>query len=131
MAGRIASLADRAPGVRPANAKPFTHLVPLVEVLGEVLGVGPSSRRVRKCYADLLARAGSELSILLDLPVEDARREGPPLLDEALRRMRAGQVTRRPGYDGLYGSVRVLERQGRSRRSAGFPSRRSHTRRSY
>ena len=108
VAGRIASLADRPAGFRPPRARPFTHLVPLAEVLGEILGVGPASLRVRKCCDHLLEQAGSELSVLLDLPVEDARRAGPPLFDEALRRMRAGDVTRLPGYDGQYGSVRVL-----------------------
>jgi PHP family Zn ribbon phosphoesterase len=64
--------------------------------------------RVRKSYDKLLAGAGSEMSVLLDLPVEDAEREGPPLFGEALRRLRAGEVKRIAGCDGEYGSVRMF-----------------------
>jgi DNA helicase-2/ATP-dependent DNA helicase PcrA len=114
VAGRVAALADRPAGFRPAGAKPFTSLVPLTEILGEILDVGATSGRVRKCYERLLARAGNELSILLDLPVEDADREGPPPLGEALRRLRAGEVERSAGFDGQYGTVRVLAQHKRS-----------------
>ena len=38
-----------------------------------------------------------------------AREEAPPLLDEALRRMRAGEVKTQPGYDGEYGVIRVFD----------------------
>jgi DNA helicase-2/ATP-dependent DNA helicase PcrA len=115
VASRVAALADRPEGFRPAHAKPFTHLVPLVEVLGEILGVGSSSGRVRKSYDRLLLRAGNEMSVLVDLPAEDADREGPPLLGEALRRMRAGEVKRVAGFDGEYGFVRVFDEEERKR----------------
>lgn len=115
VASRVAALADRAEGFRPAHAKPFTHLVPLVEVLGEILGVGSSSGRVRKSYDKLLLRAGNEMSVLADLPAEDADRDGPPLLGEALRRMRAGDVKRVAGFDGEYGVVRVFDEDERKR----------------
>ena len=115
VASRVAALADRPEGFRSEGAKPFTHLVPLTEVLGEVLGVGASSVRVRTAYDQLLARAGSELHVLTAWPVEDAEREGPPLFGEALRRMRAGEVNRVAGFDGEYGTVRVFDDEERMR----------------
>jgi DNA helicase-2/ATP-dependent DNA helicase PcrA len=115
VASRVAALADRPEGFRPERAKSFTNLVPLVEVLGELLGVGAASLRVRKSYDKLLGGAGSEMSVLMELPVEDADREGPPLLGEALRRMRAGQVLRKAGFDGEYGVVRVFGEEERRR----------------
>ncbi len=36
VASRVATLADRPEGFRPAGAKPFANLVPLVELLGGV-----------------------------------------------------------------------------------------------
>jgi DNA helicase-2/ATP-dependent DNA helicase PcrA len=113
VASRIAALADRPEGFRPDGAKPFANLVPLVELLGEILDVGASSGRVRKHYDKLLACAGSELDVLTECPVEDAERHGPPLLGEALRRMRAGEVKRIAGFDGEYGSVRVFDEEER------------------
>ncbi len=115
VASRVAALADRPEGFRPEGAKPFTNLVPLVELLGEILGVGASSGRVRNHYDKLLAGIGSEISALTEWPVEDAERDGPPLLGEALRRMRAGEVKRIAGFDGEYGSVRVFDDEERKR----------------
>ena len=115
VAGRVAALADRPEGFCPDGARPFANLVPLVEVLGEILGVGPAAGRVRRSYDKLLASAGSEMSVLMDLPIEDADRQGPPLLGEALRRMRAGEVRRIAGFDGVYGIVRVFDEAERQR----------------
>jgi DNA helicase-2/ATP-dependent DNA helicase PcrA len=108
VASRVDALADRPPGFVPEDGKPFTNLVPLPEILSELLGTGTASARVRGCHERLLARHGSELAILLDLPAEDADREEPARLGEALRRLRSGSVTRVPGYDGQYGHIRVL-----------------------
>ena len=113
--GRVAALADRPAGFRPEGAKPFASLVPLVEVLGEVLGVGAGSKRVWSACQQLVSRVGPELTVLQDAPLEDVGREGPPLLAEALRRMRLGEVRRQAGYDGEYGVVRMFDEEERRR----------------
>lgn len=64
-------------------------------------------------FDKLLARAGNELRVLTEWPVEDAERDGPPLFGEALRRMRAGEVKRIAGFDGEYGIVRVFDEEER------------------
>lgn len=104
--GRVEALADRP---EPADGfPPQTCLIPLEEVLAEIEGVGPSSRRVKDLYDRTLARFGPELEVLgfVDL---GAVTEGAPLLAEALRRMRAGQVRLQAGYDGEYGRVGLFE----------------------
>lgn len=113
--GRVGALADREGGFRPPAAKPYHSLVPLVEVLGELLGTGPSSGRVRQAYERLVGRVGPELVVLTASPGEDLSRVGPPLLDEALRRMRSGAVKVAPGYDGEYGVVRLFDAEERRR----------------
>ncbi len=122
--GRVEQLADRAEGVRPEGAAGFQKLIPLAEVLGELLGVGAATKRVRESYRRLLDRVGPELVVLGEAEVESAGQEGPPLLEEALRRMRAGQVDARSGYDGEYGVIRVFGDEERRRllaqRSFGF-----------
>jgi DNA helicase-2/ATP-dependent DNA helicase PcrA len=121
---RVEALADRPEGFRPPGAKGFRCLVPLGEVLGEVVGVGAGSERVRAAWERLLRKVGPELTVLMDAPVEDIAREAPPLLGEALRRMRAGEVKTQPGYDGEYGVVRVFDQRERAellaQRSFGF-----------
>jgi PHP family Zn ribbon phosphoesterase len=68
---RVTELADREAPVRPPDAPGFTSLVPLAEVLGEVLGAGPGTKKVQAFYGRLIARFGSELAdLLMDVPVE-------------------------------------------------------------
>src|SRR5205807_1093007 len=58
---RVEELADRPEGVKPAGAAPFRNLVPLPEVLGELLGVGAAAGAVQRSYSRLLERLGPEL----------------------------------------------------------------------
>lgn len=123
--GRVEALADRPEGARPEGAKPFQSMIPLAELLGELVSTGASSTRVAKEYERLLDRVGPELAVLGDLPVEELR-DGPPLFEEAIQRMRAGKVHVKPGYDGEYGVIRVFDDEERrklmAQRSFGFAS---------
>lgn len=107
---RVRELADRPAPLPcpPPKAKPYRSLIPLEEILAEVCGVGPQSRGVQAHYDQLLRRLGPELAILQSLPLESLAGQGPPLLAEALRRMRHGRVIRQPGYDGQYGAIRLF-----------------------
>ena len=104
---RVESLADRPEGTRPENASPFQSLVPLPEIVSELEGVGPRSKRVEGRVSDLVARLGPELQILGSLPIEDFT--GDPLLLEAVDRLRNGNVRRQAGYDGEYGTIRLFD----------------------
>jgi len=105
---RVRELADREYPHFPPDAPGVIHLVPLAEILAELRGVKPASRRVSAEYDDLLGRFGSELSILMDL--DPAVLEGyDPRLAEGIRRLRRGEVTRRAGYDGVYGTISLFE----------------------
>ena len=106
---RVEELADRAVGARPPSAAPFTSLIPLPEALGEVLSVGPNSKRVQTEYLRLLGRLGPELEILRATPLEDISAAGGPVLAEGIRRMREGEVVAQSGYDGEYGVIRMFD----------------------
>ena len=104
---RVRELADRTTPLFPAEAPEVFSLIPLPEVLGELLDVGPASRKVMNGYAEVIRKFGSELGVLLEAPVADIRGAWP-LLGEAIDRMRQGRVLRRPGYDGEYGVIRLF-----------------------
>ncbi len=108
---RIETLADRseAEAVAPPTAGAVKSLVPLPEILSEILQVGAGSKRVAHSFDQALAKLGPELTILEDLPAEDVSRAASPLLGEAVSRLRAGNVTRDAGYDGEYGVIRLFE----------------------
>jgi len=111
---RVAELADRDQPLYGPDAPQVFSLIPLPEVLGEIAGVGPASKEVMLQYGRAIARFGPELNLLLYTPLADIEREAP-LLGEAVRRMRSGQVIRQPGYDGEYGVIRVFEEAERAR----------------
>ena len=114
---RVEALADRAPGKKPAGAPGFVSAVPLKEILGEILAVGPQSKAVQARYEDLLTRFGSEFFILRDLDLEALSAAGEKTLAGSLGRMRAGKARVEPGYDGQYGKVRFLSDSRVSRRA--------------
>jgi DNA helicase-2/ATP-dependent DNA helicase PcrA len=103
---RVYELADRE---EPKLSKPFCSLIPLTEILSEILGCGPSAKKVTAAYEELLAALGPELHILMDVPSRDLERLGGPLLSEAVDRMRENRVIREEGYDGEYGVIRLFE----------------------
>ncbi len=103
---RVVELADRSEPVY-GGEKNFASLVPLPEVLGEILGVGAKSRKVGDMYAKAITRFGSELAILQHVSEADLGRFFPPL-GEAVARMRRGEVRISGGFDGEYGVVRMF-----------------------
>ncbi|MDR1281093.1 MAG: UvrD-helicase domain-containing protein [Opitutaceae bacterium] len=106
---RVLELADRAEPQKPAGAAAFRSFIPLPEVLGEIHGTGSKSKTVRTAWEQAIARLGTELDVLGDLPVDEIGRATSPLLAEAIRRMRAGEVICQGGFDGEYGVIRVFK----------------------
>ncbi|WP_165988435.1 UvrD-helicase domain-containing protein [Streptomyces sp. YIM 98790] len=116
---RVEELADRPEGYRPEGAPGFLSFVPLPEMLGEILSVGPKTKAVRRETDRLTAALGPELAILERVPVDDIGRHSP-LLAEAVARLRRGEVIRDAGYDGEYGVIRLFDpAELRGRRRAG------------
>jgi ATP-dependent DNA helicase UvrD/PcrA len=103
---RVYELSDRD---SPPLPVPFHSLIPLPEILSEILDCGPSSKKVSETYGRLLAAIGPEIDILMDTPVDEIGRAGGPLLEEAIQRMRRDRVIREEGYDGEYGVIHLFE----------------------
>ncbi|MDY6903636.1 MAG: UvrD-helicase domain-containing protein [Thermodesulfobacteriota bacterium] len=106
---RVEALAARPEGEKPALYHPFYSIVPLPEMLSEILGVGPKSKKVTRTFNGVLEKLGAEFDILYSLPVDQIKDGGVPLLDEAVSRMRSGELALAPGYDGEYGKVKVFK----------------------
>ena len=106
---RVEALSDRPENFQLENRPTYTNLVPLNEVLAEIMGFGPATKRVMNTYRSLLERFGSEFNILLRISDGELEENGIPLLGEAIKRMRQGQISLSPGYDGLFGSIKIFE----------------------
>jgi len=105
---RVAELADRPAGFRPPGAPGHTCLVQLPEIIGEIQGTGPKSKKVAAEIGRLVAALGPELRILRDVPLDDLGRAGGSRLSEAIGRLRRGEVIRDAGFDGEYGTIRLF-----------------------
>ncbi|MEU4800832.1 UvrD-helicase domain-containing protein [Actinosynnema sp. NPDC023587] len=116
---RVTELADRPAGFRPDGAAGFRNLVPLPEIVSELVGTGPKSKKVAVEVDRLTAALGPELGILQNVPV-DVLTAHSTLLGEAVDRLRRGQVVRDAGYDGEYGVIRLFEPGELDRRSASL-----------
>ncbi len=106
---RVADLADREPGYRPAGAPGFTNLISLPQVLAEITGTGRGSKKVTRQADRIVAALGPELGILTEAPLADIARAGGSLLAEGIARLRRDEVRREAGYDGEYGTVSLFD----------------------
>ncbi|MDR3147580.1 MAG: endonuclease Q family protein, partial [Treponema sp.] len=111
--GRVLELADRPVDEAQAapddpgggNRRPYRSLIPLREILGELLETGAASKKVQALYGALVEKTGGELGLLMDLGPADIEALRLPglsgeLLAAAIGRMRSGRVSISPGYDG-------------------------------
>ncbi|MDX2448795.1 MAG: endonuclease Q family protein, partial [Desulfobacterales bacterium] len=112
---RVEQLAERPLGAHPEKHHPFHHIIPLNEILSELLGVGPNTKKVNKVFNELLNSKGPELKILHDLPIKSLYHGEVPLLGEAIKRVRNKDIHVFPGYDGEFGRIQVFTAQEKER----------------
>ncbi len=115
---RVIDLADRKTPLFPEGSPDVYSLIPLAEILSEIVGVGPNSKTVMFQYLKCIERFGSELNLLLHTPIQEIRDNYSTLLAEAVNRVREKEVIRRAGYDGEFGVISVFQ-PGEKERFAG------------
>jgi DNA helicase-2/ATP-dependent DNA helicase PcrA len=106
---RVQELANRSDGFVPENRQGFTSIVPLADILSEIFGVGPKTKKVAKYYQKAIETLGPELKILTDLSYDEIEKAGVPLLAEAVKKMRTGDIQIDPGFDGEFGKVNIFD----------------------
>ena len=99
---------------RPA----YIMLVPLLEVLGEVFEKGVSTVKVQTEYDRLVNQFGSELKILTKISLADLESISGPKLREAVEKVRKGDIFITPGYDGVFGTVKIWGKEEEEKRAS-------------
>lgn len=107
---RVDDLADRDQELASGGmiGIPYRYIIPLIELIAGVMGVGVSSKKVRAEYDRLIGQGSSEFSILLDVPAEQLYQMTTAEIANAILSMRKGEVERIAGYDGEFGIIRPI-----------------------
>jgi uncharacterized protein (TIGR00375 family) len=106
---RVHQLADRQPGEKPANAIPFQRLIPLNEIIADVLGFGVGTKGVEEHYKTLIKTFGNEFKVLLEIKKEEIAAASLPEIGEGVEKVRQGNISILPGYDGEYGKISIFK----------------------
>ncbi len=86
--------------------RPFVSLIPLLEVVTEINN-GSHVGGVRE-YERLTSTFGTEFDILLKKSYEEIEKNGGKHLQEAIQKIRERDVFVDPGYDGVFGTVKIF-----------------------
>ncbi len=105
---RVEELADRKEGVLPSNATSFKSLIPLDEIIAEAKGVQKTAQSVLREYNSLIQRFGNELDILINIDANFLMENFPLKIASGIINVREGNVFIEPGYDGVYGKIRIF-----------------------
>lgn len=104
---RIQELASEPEGFRPENAIPYRNLVPLQEIISDVLGIAVANSRVKSEYQTLVEKFGGEFCVLLGPKIEELSQITLPEIAAGIVAAREGRVELVAGYDGVFGHVKV------------------------
>ncbi len=103
---RVEQLAKRPAGYKPKNAKEFSSLIPLSEIIQHHMNqTNVASKKVWEVYNKLIESFGNELNILLDVSKENLEKVVEKELAEKIIAVRNKEVWVFPGFDGEYGKI--------------------------
>ena len=108
---RVQALATRPEGYEPLERHRFKSIIPLADILSEIFEVGPKTKKVSGYYNKAVETLGPELEILMDRSFEEIEKANIPLLAEAVKRMRSGDVSVEPGFDGEFGRIKLFSKK--------------------
>ena len=106
---RVNDLADRKINAMPMNHVQFKSIVPLQEIIAECVGVSSTAgKKVQEMYEKMIREIGNEFHILLDADAQSISAVVGSRIATAVMSVRSGNVLITPGYDGIYGKVKIM-----------------------
>ena len=103
--------------IKKNNFTPYKSLIPLQEIIADVLGVGKQSKKVQTEYFNLVEQGKNEFNILLNLSEDQLGKITSKNITEAITRVRQGKVKLTPGFDGQYGKIEIFSAEEKNKNS--------------
>lgn len=88
------------------SKRPYTKLVPLIELVAHSMGKGRGAKSVGLAYQSICAELGGEVRVLTQVGYDDLQNVGGEALALAVTKVREGRVQIVAGFDGQYGVVK-------------------------
>lgn len=104
---RILELADT--NERPEDRPPYLHLAPLAEIIAMVLNKGVETKAVKSVWERLLREFGSEIAVLVDVPIRSIAKLVGDDIAKAIWAFRNEKLIVIPGGGGKYGEIKLPE----------------------
>jgi PHP family Zn ribbon phosphoesterase len=98
------------------NRPPFVMFVPLQEIIAEAVESMPTSQKVQSLYDTLVSELGGEFSVLLKQPLSAITRLAGEKVADGIDRVRRGDITIDPGYDGVFGKVKIWDEESEKKK---------------
>jgi len=90
---------------------PYIRLIPLQEIISEIEGVGVKTKTVNKKYEQAIKYFDNEINLLTKAPLKKISAKLGDQLAQGIKRNRLGEIKISPGYDGLYGEVKIWQNE--------------------
>jgi len=106
---RVGEIANHPEGYKPVKHKKVEYIIPLVEIIAQMQGKNVQTKPVWAEYKKTYEALGDEFSILRKTTTDAIRKAGFADLANVIDRMRRGDVHIEPGYDGVYGVIKLFK----------------------
>ncbi len=87
----------------------YRMLVPLHQVIAEAFGTAPTSQKVLSEYKKLSATFGGEIKVLTKIGIDEIAKVSGEKIAQGVDRDRRGELVIDPGYDGVFGKVKIWQ----------------------
>ncbi len=100
----------------PQNTHPpFIRLIPLQEIIAEAENVGVKTKTVKKKYQLAVNHFKNEINLLINAPIKKLQPVLGKKISRGIKKNRLGKISVQPGYDGLYGKVKIWDDNQKSK----------------
>ncbi len=85
-----------------------------MQIIAEALNTTPTTQKVINEYKKLVTSLGGEIKVLTKVELLDITKLSGQRVAEGVGKVRKGELVIDPGYDGVYGVVRIWDHGGES-----------------